>query len=74
MPSKLSDLVDDFSEIDNKDCKTYMEGKISNQNVSLLELKMPDYIISERNVEKDVVSQKKWINRKVSKDVSILQW
>ena len=52
MPSKLSDLVDDFSEIDNKDCKTYMEGKISNQNVNLLELKMLDYIISEKNVEK----------------------
>ena len=74
MQSKLSDLVDDFSEIDNKYCKTYMEGKMSNQNVSLLELKMLDYIISEKNVEKDVVIQKKKrINRKVSKDISILQ-
>ena len=27
MPSKLSDLVDNLSEINNKDCKTCMEGK-----------------------------------------------
>ena len=34
------------------------EKKISNQDVSLLKLKMIDYIISAKNVEKDVVSQK----------------
>ena len=27
MPSKLSDLVDNLSEINNKDCKTCMERK-----------------------------------------------
>ena len=27
MPSKLSNLVDNLSEINNKDCKTYMERK-----------------------------------------------
>ena len=27
MPSKLPNLVDNLSEIDNKDCKIYMERK-----------------------------------------------
>ena len=27
MPSNLSDLVDNLSEIKNKDCKTYIERK-----------------------------------------------
>ena len=37
MRSKLSYLVDNLREINNKDCKTYMERKISNQNVNLLD-------------------------------------
>ena len=41
-----------------KIAKHVCREKISNQNVSLLELKMIDYIISAKNVEKDVVSQK----------------
>ena len=40
--SKLSDIVDNLSEINKKDCKTGMERKISNQNVNLLELKIID--------------------------------
>ena len=35
-PSKLSDFVDNLSEIINKDCKTCIERKILNQNVNLL--------------------------------------
>ena len=37
--------------------KHVWEEKMSNQNVSLLELKMIDYIISAKNVKEDVVSQ-----------------
>ena len=36
MPSKLSNLVDNLSEINNKDWKTCMERKVLNQNVNLL--------------------------------------
>ena len=42
MPSKLSDLVDNLSEINNKYCKTCMERNISNLNVNLLGLKIID--------------------------------
>ena len=42
MPSKLSNLVDNFSEINNKDHKTCMERKILNQNVNMLGLKIID--------------------------------
>ena len=41
MQSKLSNLVDNLSEINKKDCKTCMERKkILNQNVNLLGLKI----------------------------------
>ena len=36
MKSKLSDLVDNLSEINIKDCKKCMEKKKLNQNVNLL--------------------------------------
>ena len=36
MPSKLSNLVDNLSEINKKDWKTCMERKVLNQNVNLL--------------------------------------
>ena len=40
MQSKLSDLVDNLCEINNKDCKTCIEiKKKSNQNVNLLDSK-----------------------------------
>ena len=42
MPSKSSNLVDNVSEINNKNCKTCVERKISNQNASLLGLKIID--------------------------------
>ena len=42
MPSKLSDLVDNLSEINNKGCKYAWREKISNQNASLLILKIID--------------------------------
>ena len=42
MPSKLSDLVDNLSEINKKDCKTCKREKILNQNVNLLDLKIID--------------------------------
>ena len=40
-PSKLSDLIDNFSEINNKDCKAQRQ-KILNQNVNSLGLKIID--------------------------------
>ena len=40
MPSKLSDLVDNLSEIIIKVVKHLSREKISNQNVSLLGLKI----------------------------------
>ena len=40
MPSNLPNLVDNLSEINNKDCKTCMEREILNQNVNLLDLKI----------------------------------
>ena len=50
MRSKLSDLVDNLCEIENKDCKTCMERKkISNQNVNLLGLKIIDSITDVKN-------------------------
>ena len=41
MQSKLSNLVDNLSEINNKHCKTCTEKKL-NQNVNLLDLKIID--------------------------------
>ena len=42
MPSKLSNLVDNLSEYNNKDCKTCIERKMLNHNVNLLVLKIID--------------------------------
>ena len=42
MSTSLSDLVDNLSEIDKKDCKTCIERKILNQNVILSNLKIID--------------------------------
>ena len=39
MPSKLSDLIDNLSEINKKECKSYMERKKTNQNAILSDLK-----------------------------------
>ena len=42
MSSKLSSLVDNWSEINNQDCKTCIEKKKLNHNVNLLGLKIID--------------------------------
>ena len=42
MLSKLSDLIDNLSEINNKDCKHAKRKKILNENVNLLVLKIID--------------------------------
>ena len=42
MPCKLSNLVDNLSEINNKDCKTCIEKKKLNPNANLLGLKIID--------------------------------
>ena len=58
MQSKLSDLVDNLSEIDNKDCKNmHGEKKISNQNVNLLDLKIIDSITDVKNAREYLLSQ-----------------
>ena len=57
MQSKLPDLVDNLSEINNKNCKTCMERKISNQNVILLRLKIIDWITDAKNAREHVLSQ-----------------
>ena len=58
MPSKLSKLVDNLSEINNKDCKTCIERKkISNQNVGLLGLEIIDWITDVKNAMEHLLSQ-----------------
>ena len=52
MQSKLSDLVDNLSEINKKECPKCMERKCD-----LSDLKIIDYITNAKNVEKDVLSQ-----------------
>ena len=42
MQSKLSDLADNLSEINKKECKAYMEKKILNQNAILSSSKIID--------------------------------
>ena len=42
MPSKLSDLADNLSEINNKDAKHAWRERRSEQNVTLLGLKITD--------------------------------
>ena len=39
MPSKLSDLVDNFFDIKNKDCKTCMERKNIKSECDFIEFK-----------------------------------
>ena len=57
MSSKLSNLVDNLSEINNKDCKNCMERKILNQNVNLLGLKIIDKIADAKNAMEHQISQ-----------------
>ena len=55
MQTKLSDLVDNLSEINNKDCKRCIERKNIKSECEFIGI---CYIINAKNVEKDVVSQK----------------
>ena len=57
MPSKLSDLVDNLSEINNKDCKACKREKLLNQNVKLLDSKIIDWITVVKNAREYLVSQ-----------------
>ena len=45
MQGKLSDLADNLSEINNKECKKCMERKKLDQNLNLLGLKVIDLVI-----------------------------
>ena len=56
MPSRLSNLVDNLSEI-NKDCKTSMEKKKLNSNVNLLGLKIIDQITDGKNAMEYLLNQ-----------------
>ena len=51
IPSKLSDLVDNLPEINNKDCETCMEGRKLNHNVNLLDLETIDWISDAKNAK-----------------------
>ena len=51
MPSKLSDLVDNLSEINKKKMSGMHEKKILNQNVNLSDLKIIDYITDAKNIK-----------------------
>ena len=57
MPSKLSDLVDNLSEIIIKVVKHLSREKISNQNVSLLGLKIIYWITYVKNSMEHILSQ-----------------
>ena len=70
MQSKLSDLVDNLSEINNKDCKTCMERKNIKSECDFIGFK--NIRLNYRCKECKGIS--KWINRKVSKRISILRW
>ena len=45
MQGKLSDLADNLSEINNKECKKCMGRKKLDQNLNLLGLKVIDLVI-----------------------------
>ena len=71
MQSKLSDLVDTLSVINNKDCKACMERKKSNQNVILLGLKIIDWIT---DVKKWKGTSSKSINGLIEKFPNVYQF
>ena len=53
MQSKLSDVIDNWSGINSKECKSCMERKKLNQNAILLGLKTMDWITDTKNVKKN---------------------
>ena len=56
MPSKLSDLVDNLSEINNKDCKTCIERKNINSECEFIGFK--DNKLNYRRKESNGTSTK----------------
>ena len=52
MQSKLSDVIDNWSGINSKECKSCMKRKKLNQNAILLGLKTMDWITDAKNVKK----------------------
>ena len=57
MPSKLSNLVDNLSEINNKDCKTCIERKNIKSECEFIGLKIIDSTTDAQNVMKHLLSQ-----------------
>ena len=57
MQSKLSDLADNLSEINNKDWKTCTERKKIRSECEFLGLKMIDWITDAKNVMEHLISQ-----------------
>ena len=57
MNSKFSDLVDNLSDINKKECPECMRKKIKSE-CEFIGFKMIDYITDVKNVKKDVLSQK----------------
>ena len=57
MASKLSDLVDNLSEIYKKECITFLKEEKSSLNAILLGLKITDYITNVKNVMMNHLNQ-----------------
>ena len=57
MPSRLSDLVDNLSEINKKSAKHAEREKMLNQNVNSLGLKVIDWITDAKNAMEYLLSQ-----------------
>ena len=57
MPSKLSDLVDNLSEINNKDCKTCIERKSECELIGLKNNRLNCKITDAKNAMEHQISQ-----------------
>ena len=57
MPSRLSNLVDNLSEINNKVAKHAEREKMLNQNVNSLGLRVIDWIADAKNAMEYLLSQ-----------------
>ena len=57
MPSKLSDLLDNFSEFNNKDCKTCMGRKNIKSECEFIGLKNNRLHYRCKNAKKHLLSQ-----------------
>ena len=57
MSTSLSDLADNLSEINKRECKSCIDKKKLHQNVILSNLKIKDYVINVKTAEKDALSQ-----------------